>query len=42
MKQIDMKQINRRKSNFIRYIWGFHIDKEIPKTGKMSIYVTLN
>ena len=29
--QIDMKQINRRKSNLI-YLWGIHTDMEIAKT----------
>ena len=41
--QIDMRQINKRKSYFVAYIWGTHTDMEIPETGKMRyIYVILN
>ena len=33
--QIDMRQINRRKSNLILYMQGIHTDMDIPKTGKV-------
>ena len=33
--QIDRRQINRRTSNLILYVWEIHTDVEIPKTGKM-------
>jgi len=30
--QIDMRQVNRRKSNVISYVKGIHTDTEIPET----------
>ena len=30
-----MRQIDRRKSNLISYVWGISTGEEIPKTGKM-------
>ena len=31
---LDMRHINRRKSNLIAYLWGIHTDTEISKTLK--------
>lgn len=32
---MDVRHINRRKSDLIVCVWGIHTDMEIPKTGKM-------
>lgn len=29
--QVDMRQINSRKSDLIEYPWGIHTDLQIPK-----------
>lgn len=34
--QIEMREIKRRKSNLIEYIWGIRIDMAIPKTVRQN------
>ena len=34
IKEIDMRWVNRRKSNLLEYTWEIHTDMEIPETGQ--------